>query len=86
MRTNIGGFGVTEGILLQLGYMALIAYTDSKILNLILHDVLPIDALPDTVKHIKILDIGVGFVFLNALIYSYQNISCGLQKSSESTL
>jgi hypothetical protein len=46
MRTNIGGFGVTEGITMQLLYMVVIAYTDGKVLNVVIHDILPFAGIP----------------------------------------
>ena len=81
MRTNIGGFGVTEGILMNLLYMVAIAYTDSEVLKVNISNLVPIQGIPPSIGEIKILDIGIIFIFINALKYSYLNITCGLEKS-----
>ncbi len=81
MRTNIGGFGVTEGILLQLLTMLLIGLTDGGLAEWAFGDFLPMEGLPPFVRTLKITDVGIFMILLSAIKYAYMNISCALQKT-----
>lgn len=81
LRTFIGYFGVTEGLLLQIATMYVIAFTDGAFNELQLHHLIPF--LPAFIGHIHICTIGIWFVFLNAVQYSFLNVKEGLEKTKE---